>query len=64
MGKMNDRRRKARKAKKKITKQLKSLGKTPFRVPTALASFSFKSKLNYNRKHDKAAIEKGLKDVV
>ena len=60
MGKMNDRRRRATKAKNKLKKRLKSLDSLPFRKPTAKAGWAFKSKKDYDRKQNKKIVDKEM----
>jgi len=62
MGKMSSRRRKASKAKKKFSKQLKSLDKPKMRIPVPPVGTAFKSKKEYNRSENKKIIQKVIID--
>ena len=63
MGKMSDRRRKKRKFKTKLSKLMKSLKDAiKIRIPYAKAGTAFKSPKDYNKKQNKEAIEKAMKE--
>lgn len=60
MGKMNDKRRKASKAKKKKSEALKNLQNIKTRIATPPSGYAFKSKKDYDRRNNKKAIQKEL----
>lgn len=62
MGKMAKRRRRAKK-KKSLSKLIESLKKIKARIPTPPTGSAFKTKKDYDRKNNKKAIEKELKDA-
>ena len=62
MGKMSDRRRKAKKQKNKKAKMLKSLQLPKIRVPIPPVGSAFKSPKDYNRSENKKIIQKELLD--